>query len=351
MSKKPSAAKPALRKRYPSGEYALLEKMRPYCRTDLAAPYEITLGDDAAVRRARSERIILTADISVEDVHFSLKSMTLAEAGYRAMVSNISDCAAMGAVPDSALVQLVFPAGTPNLDKKVEEIYKGFSEALMRWKFPIVGGDLSGGTAWTIAITLVGQVPSGRRAMLRTGIKDGDVLWCTGYPGRSAAGFNAMGRFGRAKVPKEFRDLLECHIRPCPRVDEGMRLAKSHQVHAMMDLSDGLSKDAATLCFENNLGLILDPGSSQPPCAMVQLSSRLGVPWTEWFFHGGEDYELLFAAAPRFDPERGPRGKKNSFVKLGVFSSSIKKCVWRDTGGKLRTAEHRSYDHVKRTLH
>ena len=189
-------------KDYPSGEYELLAELQEILGPAGApgGPYELTLGDDAAIRRSeRAERMILTTDIAVEDVHFTLSTMSLREMGFRTMVANVSDCAAMGAVPEAALVQLVFPRAAEDLKKNVAELYRGFAEACREWNFRLVGGDLAGGPVWTIGITLLGTAAPHGRLLKRKGISPGDRLWTSGFPGQSAAGLAALAEVGQER--------------------------------------------------------------------------------------------------------------------------------------------------------
>jgi selenophosphate synthetase-related protein len=93
-------------KSFPSSEYELLHSLKPFLNFRKSHRYPIGIGDDAAIRAcSEKENLILTADSFVEDVHFSFSYMTSADIGYKAMAINLSDCAAMGAMPDGALVQ------------------------------------------------------------------------------------------------------------------------------------------------------------------------------------------------------------------------------------------------------
>ena len=303
----------------PSGEHALLARLGKILGPAAAAgdPWPLTLGDDAAIRLCRSnERMVVTADISVENVHFTTDSMSFAEIGFRTMASNVSDCAAMAAQPEAAIVQLVFPK-EPTAARKTEALYRGFAEACRKWNFRLVGGDLSAGPCWTIGITLIGTVPKGCRPVTRRGIVPGDTLWLSGFPGRSAAGFAALRAFGRKSVPARYRSLLLQHIRPEPPVELGLALGRDPAVHAMMDLSDGISKDAATLCFENRLGLELSLDNLTPPDDLAALSDELGTPWQEWVLHGGEEYELLVAGREERGERKEERGKRTEEKKEG----------------------------------
>lgn len=334
---------------YPSGEYELIEAIRRHLPENSGTAYEEAIGDDAAVRvnRIAGEKLIITADISVENVHFSVDTMSLEEVGYRAMVSNLSDCASMGAAPDSAVVQLVFPRGEPGLHKKVEEIYRGFGRACRKWNFPLVGGDLSCGPVWTLGITLIGRIDAGARVLKRKGIRAGDVLWVTGMPGESAAGFAALKHWGRDGVPERFARLVNAHVSPVPRIEQGLALARSVEVHSMMDLSDGLSKDVATLCFENDLGFLFDDLNGSAGSELLNLSGELKMNWADWFFHGGEEYELLFAAQGGFDPCQLPEFSELIPVRLGCFTEEFRGVRVQFTDGTVGELPGRSWDHVK----
>lgn len=334
---------------YPSDEYGLIAELQSILGKMESASYETGIGDDAAVRScADGGRIVLTADLTVENVHFNTDYMSLEEVGYRAMVSNVSDCAAMGALPESALVQLVFPNENGSLKDDIKKLYTGFSSACVKWKFPIVGGDLSSGERWVIGITLIGKIPEGGRAVMRKGARDGDRLWVTGMPGRSAAGFEALKKWGRQGVPGGYKSLVQAHIAPEPRVEQGFRLASCDQVHAMMDLSDGISKDAGTLGYENDLGILLSIDSIHPPMEMIQLSNELRIStYKNWILHGGEDYELLFAASEAFDPATMAL---NDAVCIGVFTSRFRGIRELEMGMEKEVSPL-SWDHFKRALH
>lgn len=334
-------------RKFPSAEFEIISELQNVlgvCRND---SYEIGIGDDAAVRRGHTgELLILTTDISVEDVHFSLQTMSLQEAAYRSMVSNISDCAAMGAKPDSALIQLTFPHNCSDLKEKILSVYRGFAEACSNWQFPVVGGDLSVGKQWVIGITLLGKAASGGRVLKRTGAIDGDNLWVSGFPGRSKAGFEVLSRWGRKGAPAHYSELVLNHIRPVPRIEAGLILAANPEVHAMMDLSDGLSKDCRTLSYENNLGITLKFDTSRIPGTIIQLSEELGVSVQDWYLHGGEDYELLFAATPAFDPCSIKSEHSGGFLCIGQFTSSHG-LLLLESSGQLTEVAAGSWDHIK----
>lgn len=323
--------------KYPSAEFKLLRKIRPLFNFPPAGSYTIGPGDDAAVRVCGAgEQLVLTADSMVEGVHFSLDYMSLEEVGFKACAINLSDCAAMGAIPDGALVQVMFPRKSAKLEKSFIELYRGISFACRRYKFPIVGGNMAGADRWIIDITLMGRAKANARLLTRRGVLAGDGLWVSGICGQSSAGLNALTKWGRIAAQKKYPDLCFKHIAPQPQIALGRALAANYAVHAMLDVSDGISKDCLTLCYENNLDARLELDSVKPSLSMVDLAKRLGTTWQEYFLHGGEDYELLFAASPDF------RSKK--CVRIGTFTKG-KGRLLMNAGRRWTTIESRGWDH------
>jgi thiamine-monophosphate kinase len=338
---------------FPSSEAELISRMQEILGSPPGGEnYHPGIGDDAAVRHVSGAgHFVVTTDLSVEHVHFSREYITMEEIGYRAMVSNLSDCAAMGALPDGAFVQLVIPRdGDRSVLADIEDLYTGFSRAGDHWDFQVAGGDISTGTEWVIGITLIGRTAPGERILLRKGAVPEDGLWVTGVPGRSAAGLKALQKWGRAGVPEQYKPLLNAHIAPVPRIELGRQLAADSTVHAMMDLSDGLSKDCQTLSRENGCGVILSADSSQPSEAMIQLSCEISIPWQRWFLHGGEDYELLFTASADFNPvtfENAVNGA--SILRIGTCTDVFNGVV-TDNQGTFEPLPVEGFDHIGRLL-
>jgi thiamine-monophosphate kinase len=308
---------------FPSSEYKLLNSLKPFLHYKKSRRYPLSIGDDAAIRACSAgEKLILTADSFVQDVHFRLPWMTLAEVGFKAMAINLSDCAAMGAAPDGALVQIIFPKAlaASKTVADIRRLYLGLFAACKRWDFPIIGGNLSAGPCWIVDITLLGRAEKSGRLLLRTGAKKGDTLWVTGRPGESGAGLAALARWGRKAVPRRYKELVMRHVRPTPRMEIGCSLAANPLVHALIDISDGIAKECRTLAYDNRLGISLDAAPACVSDATKRLAAELGIDWREWYLGGGEDYELLFAADPSFDARPISSHSKVLFTRIGSFS-------------------------------
>ncbi len=259
-----------------------------------STPLRVTRGDDAALwQPSRSHRSAISTDMLVEGIDFTPESMSLEDAGWRAMAANLSDLAAMGARPVLATVALGFPEMT-ELDH-ILELYRGFAECAARFKFPIVGGDLSRAAALTIAITVVGEVRASD-AKTRAGGRPGDVLAVTGALGAARAGLELTQK--SVPIGNELaEEALRAFRRPQPRMAEGRFLAASRNVRAMMDISDGLSTDVYRLCAASGCGAELDV---IPVAESARALARARREDPERFaLAGGEDFELLAAIAPR----------------------------------------------------
>jgi thiamine-monophosphate kinase len=260
------------------------------------------IGDDCAViRPRRGEELVLTTDLSLENVHFRRDWHPPQSVGHRCLARGLSDLAAMGARPEAAFLSLALPAElTAYHNGSLHSSWmQGFFEGLMalagRYRVPLAGGDLAKSPpglrrakGLVVAdIVLLGSVPKGR-SLLRSGARPGDLIYVTGALGGSAAELLALERrpaaFRRANEGGEGHP----HLYPEPRLATGRKLMRGRLATAAIDLSDGLSTDLAHLCEESGLTAEID-AESVPVDARATLEQAL---------HGGEDYELLFTARP-----------------------------------------------------
>jgi thiamine-monophosphate kinase len=252
------------------------------------------IGDDAALwQPSRSHRSVVTTDALVENVHFRRDTMPLYDVGWRAMTSNLSDLAAMGARPVLSTVALGLSSQCSDTD--VLELYRGMLDLSRLHACEIAGGDVTRAPALVISITAIGEVRP-TRIKGRGGARAGDIAAVTGPLGASRAGLHLADNpdMLQGKLREE---ALMAHGRPQPRVAEGMWLAASEHVHAMMDISDGLSTDLARMCVQSQCAAQIDD-VPVAPCA-AQMANGRAEDAADYALAGGEDYELLVAVAPR----------------------------------------------------
>lgn len=252
-------------------------------------------GDDAAVVAAPDGRVVVSTDVLVEDHHFRRRWSTGFDVGWRAAVQNLADVAAMGAEPTSLVVCLVLP---PELDLGwVTAFARGLDAACAPHDVGVVGGDLSAGERIVVAVTVHGDL-GGRPPVLRSGARPGDVLALAGVLGRSAAGHAILvgGEATTALSGDATREpLVGAYLRPDSPLAAGPAAARAGAT-ALIDLSDGLLKDAGRVGLASDVVVDLDAGALAPDLAAVSGAARaLGADPLAWVLGGGEDHGLLAA--------------------------------------------------------
>ena len=252
------------------------------------------IGDDAAVwRPSRSHLSVITSDALIDGVHFLSGASAPRAIGHRAMASNLSDIAAMGARPVLATVALGVAPGTS--EEWILECYRGMAALAARQRTRIVGGDIVRAPVLTLALTLVGEVaPS--RLKRRDGGKPGDVVAVSGPLGASRAGLQIIRSSPEVEASARAA-ALAAYEKPEPRVSEGRWLAASRNVHAMMDSSDGLSTDLARLAAASGCGATISHVPVHPAAEAVARGA--GADPNGYALDGGEDFELIAAVGPR----------------------------------------------------
>lgn len=237
----------------------------------------VGVGDDAAVVAPGSGELVLTTDALVEGTHFSRSTASARDIGYKAIVVNVSDIAAMGASPRFALCALTL---SDVVDAPwVMELFGGMREACEEHALSLVGGNLARGPEVTVVVTVTGEVAPGR-AVTRAGARPGDVIVVTGTLGAAAAGRRLAS--GRTPPSDEERAAILRHLRPTARVAEAGVLARCGAT-AMIDVSDGLTLDLARVCAASGVGARVRL-ADVPIGPAAGLGDALG---------GGEDYELV----------------------------------------------------------
>lgn len=233
------------------------------------------LGDDAAVLAGDGRTsLLLATDMIVEGVDFR-SSEDPELIGRKALAINLSDMAAMGGIPCHAVVGIGMPSKTRV--EWVRHLYEGILKLARRWRVTVVGGDLSKAPAVFVSVTVLGKVPRGR-AVFRKGSRPGDWIFVTGNLGGS---------------------LLGKHLTFVPRIAESQWITKHLQVHAMIDVSDGLVQDLFRLLKTDRLGAKVFLSRIPVSKEAYQLARRHGRSALESALSDGEDFELLFTASPR----------------------------------------------------
>jgi len=308
------------------------------------------IGDDCAVLRPRAGfEICVTTDFSLEGRHFLRELHAPESAGHRCLARGLSDLAAMGAEPLAVFLSLAVPSELPA--RWIERFLSGLLALARKHRIPLAGGDTAespvpeGARGGLIVadIVAVGQVPRGK-AVQRSGARPGDALYVTGGLG-GAAGELLAAR----EQPERFRSPTRAapghpHFYPEPRLAVGYRLRAL--AHAMIDISDGLSTDLTHLCRESGVAAAIEEAALPIDPRTALLSWRPREP-VDMALHGGEDYELLFAAAGTGVPRRIAGVPIHRIGTLRRARRGEPLIVVRDPEGKRIRVEPRGFEHFR----
>ena len=248
-------------------------------------------GDDAAVVRAPDSRYVVTTDTMIEGHDFKLEWSTGFDLGFKAIASNVADVAAMGAKPTALVVAIALPGST--LISWLEALADGLNAAITELApgAEVVGGDIAHSEQVFISVTAHGDL-EGREPVLRSGAKPGDVLAVAGTLGKAAAGL-AILQSEIADVISAFDELVGIQLRPVPPIAAGVIAAKAGAT-SMLDISDGLARDAHRIAKASGVSLEIDSKDLQGfEATLEQVAMRLGVHSSDWVRFGGEDHSLL----------------------------------------------------------
>lgn len=241
-------------------------------------------GDDAALLDVPPGRqLVVSTDLSVEDVHFRREWLSPSEIGYRAAAAAVSDLAAMGAEPLAMTIALTLPE---DWREQAEELADGLGEVARSTNTPIVGGDLTLGDKLSVGVTVFGTVERGR-ALTRDGAREGQVLWVTGKLGGPGRALHAL--LG-GEAPTESDRVRFAH--PSPRLRESVWLAE-HGVTAAIDCSDGVVADTGHLAAASRVRIVVNTDT-------LPLVAGADV---EQATTSGEEYELIVTGPPSLDAQ------------------------------------------------
>lgn len=267
-----------------TGEFEALGRLLG--RLGPAPPGEVWSGDDAAVLAGG---VVVAVDPVVEGVHFVRSLTRLADAGWKALARNVSDLAAMGAVPWCCVVSVV---GAD--EAELTELYDGLLAAASHWACPVVGGDLAAGPGLVVTVTALGRLPEGAGPLLRSGARPGDGVYVSAPLGWGAAGLRLVRAWRDAGSPPDdwhdrpgptdgrvVDDPARWYARPAPSVELALE-ARAAGATAAIDISDGLAQDLDHLAVASGVGLRLD---------LVPVADGAT---SEEALHGGDEYRLAY---------------------------------------------------------
>jgi thiamine-monophosphate kinase len=297
---------------------------------------EVGIGDDCAVLRLPSRSLHVSTDACIENVHYRSSWLTKRELAKKAMGAALSDLAAMGARPHSAVCHLTVPRGTTK--RELADFGRGQREFCAEYGCELVGGNISSGETFDVVTTVFGTGAEGRSPLLRSGAQVGDEVWLVGRVGLATLGLRLLSSKKRITVARRAkREAITAFKSPRPLVREGEALARV--AHAALDVSDGLVGDAGHLARSSQVRVILERATilNLFDDATCKLALALGVDPADALLFGGEDYALLAT---------GPSRRRPRFaVSIGRIDAG-RSGVYLHDGSRLRELRG-GYQHLR----
>ena len=257
------------------GEFGLIELIRERFASIPSHGCE-GIGDDCAVLPLNTtESMVVTTDLLVEDIHFLRDRITPEQLGRKSLAVNLSDVAAMGAAPVASFLSLSLPPGVTGV--WIDAVLAGYHALSTQFGVPLLGGDTtSARDRLTVSVTAIGRAEN-THLKRRGDAKPGDRIFVTGYLGDSAQGLQDM-------LSGRDTPFIALHNKPEPFVNEGIWLGGRNEVHAMMDISDGIASDLMHILQMSGVG-------AEVSLDMIPTNTPI-----ELAVAGGEDYKLLLTA-------------------------------------------------------
>jgi len=325
-------------------EFEFIQNIRPTqkYRKNLV----VGIGDDAAViSPAENYEQVICIDTMVEGIHFTKSTMSPFDVGYKSVAINLSDIAAMGAIPKYYLVSISIPQSWSQ--NELYELYEGMNEIANEFRLDLIGGDtVSSKHQLVVTVTVIGEVEKGK-AVLRRQAKPGDVVFVTGTLGDSAAGLHLLLHQEKNSITNDdYQFLAFRHQRPSPRVKVGREVSKLERA-SLNDISDGIASELNEIAEASNVSILIHHH-------LLPLSDSLQKFQYEfmydWVLFGGEDFELVGTTSKEsFEVLKQACEKEGiQITQIGEVLHSENVGVIINVNGKHEVLQKRGYNHFKK---
>lgn len=333
------------------GEFGLIDRISQ----GMEATHDTTrigIGDDAAIIGATEKDRVITTDMLLEGVHFDLAYMPLQHLGFKSVAVNVSDVAAMNAIPKQITVSI----GLSNRFsvEAVEALYSGIKDACRSYKVDLIGGDTTAShSGLVISVTAIGEVEKGK-SVLRSGAKKGDIVCATGDLGGAYIGLQVLEREKQEFLQNpqmqpqldNYKYIVQRQLKPDARMDIIHELAEQGIVPtSMIDVSDGLASELLHLCNRSGVGMQVYEDKLPIDKQTYDTAVEFGLDPITCVMNGGEDYELLFTISQN-DHEKLKNHPDIHFI--GFVNEQAGQAHLVTKGGNVVDVKAQGFSHFKK---
>ena len=271
------------------GEFNFIRRFKPKFDS-LLTKGEVGIGDDCAVIPNGDDSILVTTDMLLEDIHFIRDAISPEELGYKSLAVNLSDIAAMGGTPIGTFLSMAVPS---NIEVSyLDSFMGGYYSLSAKYNVPLLGGDTTKSSdKIAINVGVLGKAQNNQIKYRKDAVV-GDAICVTGPLGDSAAGLEAVLK--HTEDTNLIKSLKRKHHKPEPRVYEGIFLASIPEVHAMMDVSDGLASDLKHILELSDVSAEVNIDTFPVSDEFKMACKQYAWDYNKLLVGVGEDYELLF---------------------------------------------------------
>jgi thiamine-monophosphate kinase len=324
-------------------EFQFIQKISPkeLFHTNL----RVGIGDDAAVLQTEENyEQVVCMDTMIEGIHFTKQTMRPFDIGYKSLAINISDMAAMGAIPKFYLVSIAIPKSWN--ETEILTIYEGMDAIAQRYKMDLIGGDtVSTKNDLVISVTVIGEVEKGK-AVLRSQAKPGDIVFVTGTLGDSAAGLHLLLHKCSDFPHHDYKFLISRHQRPSPRVNVG-RIVSQLGRASLNDVSDGLASELNEIAEASGMTIVIHKEFIPLSQSIKNFSDDVIY---NWALTGGEDFELVGTISPIHFKELKKKCEKEGvpITEIGEVHPPQSDFVIIERDGRHEVLNKNGYNHFKK---
>ena len=285
-------------------EFKLIEKIKELTKSNNTD--NLNIGDDCAVIKniSTDKDVLVTTDILVENIHFSLNYYSFYDVGYKSAQANISDIICKGANPKNAFISLSIPKKIN--DENILEWYRGFIEACKPYNIEISGGDTtSSNDFFFISVTLIGTIEK-NKSILRSNAQIDDNVYVLGFVGESDLGLKKLlsGNYDYND------DSVKTHLRPKLFYDKWKEIINKYKINSSIDISDGLLQDTSHIAEESNKTIEIYESSNWNLVNRFFNNKNNNKEILKSILTGGEDYAVIFTTSNNIPEE-------NNLIKIG----------------------------------